>query len=263
MTVARFVQPNYTTQSAAVYKAAIDAAIAAGVRLNTMFAPHQAYVGSPNPDRVVEIDAGYVFNYASLTEVAAQSVSGFTTPSAGTHRIDRVVINASTGAALRVEGTAATGSPTATAPAIPSGYLPCCRVLMTDSDTVITDSMITDERAFSLTVIPPPRVVSIAAATGSPSDVTVNVDVTDMHVITGATGGFQYNNPSGTPSDGQKLVLRLKDNGVARAVTFGSAFRAMGTALPSSTVASKTMYIGLIYNSADAKWDCLSVAQEA
>jgi hypothetical protein len=147
MTVARWQDPNYTTMQAASYKAAIDAAHKVAKRFANAFAPHQTYSGSPAPDRTVEIDAGFVLFGITLTEVAAQTVTGFTTPSAGTHRVDRVVIDASTGAASRVAGTAATGSPSATAPSIPAGKLPCCQVLITDSDTVITDSMITDERA--------------------------------------------------------------------------------------------------------------------
>jgi hypothetical protein len=146
VTVARFVQPNYTTQAAAAYKANIDAAFAVNRRIAGAFAPHQVYSGSPQPDLAVELDAGYVWSGTTMLEVAAQSVSGFTIPTAGQHRIDRVVVNVLTGVATRVAGTAVTGSPTATPPAIPTGTLPVCQVLITSADTTITDSMITDER---------------------------------------------------------------------------------------------------------------------
>lgn len=147
MTVARFVQPNYTTQAAAAYKANIDAAFAVTRRIAGAFAPHQVYSGSPQPDLAVEVDAGFVWSGGTtLLEVAAQSVSGFTIPTAGQNRIDRVVVNVLTGVATRVAGTAVTGSPTATPPAIPTGTLPVCQVLITSADTTITDSMIIDER---------------------------------------------------------------------------------------------------------------------
>lgn len=68
--------------------------------------------------------------------------------------------------------------------------------------------------------------------------------------------------PSGTPVDGQKLVLRIKDNGTARALTFNSIYRAMGTPIPTTTILSKTLYLGFIYNSADSKWDLVAAAQE-
>lgn len=147
MTVARWQQPDYTTMQAAAYKAALDAAHAVAKRFADRFAPHQVYAGSPNPDMAVELDAGAIWNAETLTEVAAQTVSGFTVPSAGQHRIDRVVIDASTGVASRIAGTAATGSPSATPPAITTGKLPVCQVLITSADTYITNSMITDERA--------------------------------------------------------------------------------------------------------------------
>ena len=147
MTVSQFTQPNYTTQSAAQYKANIDASIAALARLAGWFAPHQQDVGSPAPEMSVRLDAGYVLVGRKLIEVAAQDVSGFTTPTAGQTRIDRVVVDAVTGVASRIAGTAAAGSPSATPPNITVGKLPVCSVTITSADTAITNSMITDERA--------------------------------------------------------------------------------------------------------------------
>lgn len=144
--VAKFTQPNYTTQTAAAYKAAIDAAIAVLARSGQSFAAHEQDLGSPQPDMSVRLDAGFILLAGSLVEVDAQSVSGFTTPAAGQHRIDRVVVDQLTGVASRVAGTAAIGSPSATPPDIPVGKLPVCQVLLTDAATVITNSMITDER---------------------------------------------------------------------------------------------------------------------
>ena len=68
------------------------------------------------------------------------------------------------------------------------------------------------------------------------------------------------------PVDGQKMTFRIKDNGTARALTWttGSAksFRVIGTTLPTTTVVSKIVYVGCIYNAADARWDVIAVAQE-
>jgi hypothetical protein len=33
--------------------------------------------------------------------------------------------------------------------------------------------------------------------------------------------------------------------------------------LPTTTVISKTLYLGMIFNNADTKWDVVAVAQEA
>ena len=66
--------------------------------------------------------------------------------------------------------------------------------------------------------------------------------------------------PTGTPTDGQHLIIRIKDNGTARALTWNSIYRAgSDVALPSTTVLGKTLYLGFIYNAADSKWDLLAV----
>jgi len=69
--------------------------------------------------------------------------------------------------------------------------------------------------------------------------------------------------PSGTPVNGQKLILRLKDNGTARALTWNAIYRVIGTTLPTTTVANKTTYVGCIYNSADTVWDVVAVTTQA
>lgn len=143
--------PNYTSQSQSGtgYPLNIDAALKAGKRLATWFAPHEQDQGSPAPDLTLRVDAGWIDFGMTTLEVAAQTVSGFTIPSAGQHRIDRVVIDRVTGVASRVAGTAVTGSPSAVAPAIPAGKMPCCQVLLTSGDTAVVNTLISDERMFA------------------------------------------------------------------------------------------------------------------
>jgi hypothetical protein len=72
--------------------------------------------------------------------------------------------------------------------------------------------------------------------------------------------------PTGTPIDGQKLLIRIKDNGTARALTWTTttgAYRAVGITLPTTTVLSKVVYIGCVYNSQDNFWDAIATAQLA
>jgi hypothetical protein len=70
-----------------------------------------------------------------------------------------------------------------------------------------------------------------------------------------------------SPADGQRMMFRFKDNGTARALTWttGStnSFRVVGVTLPTTTVASKLVYIGCVYNAADSRWDAVAVSQEA
>lgn len=85
----------------------------------------------------------------------------------------------------------------------------------------------------------------------------------DIVTVTGQGQALTIANPTGTPSQGQKLVIRVKDNGAARAITFGSYYRALGNALPTTTIINKTTYMGFLYNSTDTKWDLVALAQEA
>jgi hypothetical protein len=69
--------------------------------------------------------------------------------------------------------------------------------------------------------------------------------------------------PSGTPANGNTLILRIQDNGTARTLTWNAIYEVVGTTLPTTTVIGKKMYIGCIYNSTDRKWDVVSTIQEA
>lgn len=143
-----YTRPDFTTQLPAVYVENLNKMAQVFERLGAAFAAHQQDVGSPAPDMTVRIDAGPIFYNDTLSEISAQTVSGFTTPTVGQTRVDRVVIDPTTGVCTRVAGTAGSGSPTPSAPAIPADKFPICRIAFTSSDVVITNSMITDERCF-------------------------------------------------------------------------------------------------------------------
>lgn len=107
-----------------------------------------------------------------------------------------------------------------------------------------------------------PRVQTTASA----ATVTPNADTDDLVTITAQAVGLTIANPTTAASyrcEGQKLMIRIKDNGGAQTIAFGSEYRAMGTALPTTTVAGKTLYLGFIRNQTDSKWDLVSSAQDA
>lgn len=106
------------------------------------------------------------------------------------------------------------------------------------------------------------RVVSAASYT-TDTGTSLDVSTADVFIITAQAGALKFNNPGGTPTQGQTLVIRIKDNATARALTYDTQFRALGTSLPTTTVLSKTLYLGFIFNSTDTKWDCIAAAQEA
>lgn len=99
------------------------------------------------------------------------------------------------------------------------------------------------------------------ASSGTPS---INTDTTDDFTITAlavAVTSFTTN-LTGTPVNGQKLTIRILDNGTARALAWGASFIARGQALPTTTVVSKYLYVGFKWNSTASTWDCVSAVQE-
>jgi len=88
---------------------------------------------------------------------------------------------------------------------------------------------------------------------------TFSDDIVD---ITAQAAALTLANPTGTAIPNLGQVIRIKDNGTARAISYGTQYRAIGVALPTTTVVSKTLYLGLIYNGNDTKWDVIAVGQE-
>lgn len=108
-----------------------------------------------------------------------------------------------------------------------------------------------------------PRVVAAGATSGN---LTINGDTTDLYTAEGLTGAITFLQPSGTPVDGQRLMIRLEDNGTNRAITWtttSGAFRAVGITLPTTTTASKVTYVGCVYNSTDIFWDVVATVTQA
>jgi hypothetical protein len=99
--------------------------------------------------------------------------------------------------------------------------------------------------------------------TTSAATFTINADEQNTGVLTAQAAALTVANPTGTIVQGQKLVYRIKDDGTGRAITWGADFRAIGVTLPTTTTASKLLYVGCLYNSTDSKWDVIAVKEEA
>ncbi len=144
----------------------LDDAVNVLKRIGGAFAPHEQ---NP-PVMTVRLDAGQLFDSSgpTLTEVPAQNTALITAPTSNP-RIDRVVIDESTGAVSVITGTEST---TPTPPAISSGKIPICQVRLNTGATSIINDDITDER---------PAGIGIQAATSG--------TVTSVDSGTGLTGG--------------------------------------------------------------------------
>jgi len=105
-------------------------------------------------------------------------------------------------------------------------------------------------------VVSKPR-VGTTASSATPS---IDCGLYDQYTITALAAAITGVTITGTPTDGQKLMVRIKDNGTAREISWGASFVSSGVAtLLASTVASKTHMVGLIYDSVAAKFVCVAV----
>lgn len=103
-----------------------------------------------------------------------------------------------------------------------------------------------------------PAIQSVASAS------TVTPTFADDQVeVTALAANVTLANPTGTAIPALGMTIRIKDNGTARTISYGTQYRAIGVTLPTTTVISKTLYLGMVYNVADTKWDVLAVGQEA
>lgn len=185
--------PDNLSQNGAVYKSAIDSAVACLAHSGLTFLPQP----QATPDMTVYIWPGSILTDGSLTSVFAQSSPTFVAP-VGNPRIDRIVLNPATGAIQVVAGTPA-ASPVA--PAIPTNRLPICKVTLQPSSTVISASMITDERAMptgtaalrdvgtGATQIPTNADIVVAVATITAGEALAANDVIYQDIFNQRAGG--------------------------------------------------------------------------
>jgi len=160
------------------------------------------------------------------------------------------------GVASQVNGFQVSGSVAGSAPSLSSTG--------TDADIDLT---LTPKGAgrVNITTSIKPKVNSAASVT---SPLAWNSTSYDEYALTALANALTINADANTaPADGQRMMFRFKDNGTARALTWTTgatnAFRVVGVTLPTTTVASKLLYVGCIYNAADSRWDAIAVGQEA
>lgn len=108
----------------------------------------------------------------------------------------------------------------------------------------------------------------VSSTTSVASPLAWNSTSFDTYALTALANALTISADANTsPADGQKMVFRFKDNGTARTLTWTTgatrAFRAIGVVLPTTTVISKLLYVGCVYNAADSRWDVIAVGQEA
>ena len=101
--------------------------------------------------------------------------------------------------------------------------------------------------------------------TASSATPTINVDNYEAYSITALAANITSftTNLSGTPVDCQRLLIRIKDDGTARTIAWGTSFEDGSATLPTTTVLGKTLLVGLIYDAVDSKWACEATGSRA
>lgn len=97
----------------------------------------------------------------------------------------------------------------------------------------------------------------------SAATLTPNTDVYDQYHITAQSEDITIADCSNSPKDAEKMIVRIKDDGTGRGITFGDSYRGVGETLPTTTTSSKTLYMGFIWNATDSKMDLVAVSEEA
>jgi hypothetical protein len=89
---------------------------------------------------------------------------------------------------------------------------------------------------------------------------TPDLNLADVFTITSQSVALTFANPIGNPVEGQRMLIRIKDNATSRGLNFsGSQYRAStDLSFPVSSSANKTLYLGFVYHGFDAKWDLLA-----
>lgn len=90
------------------------------------------------------------------------------------------------------------------------------------------------------------RIKKRIGTTTSSATPTINTDLYDQYTITALSAAITSftTNLSGTPDEGDSLVIVITDNGTARAITWGASFAASGLiSLPTTTVISTPLTV--------------------
>jgi len=171
--------------------------------------------------------------------------------------ISKSHINQTADALTGVTTGVALSSPTLTTPVIPSLYQDSGKTKLMTVPNTASDTLAAIAATQTLTN---KRITQRVVTTTDDATAVIDCAVTDQYELSAIANATEFT-VTGTPTDGQKLIIRYKDAGVAKGLTF-TGFTAMGVTIPTTTTAGKWEYVGAIYNSAATTWHVVAVGTE-
>lgn len=122
-------------------------------------------------------------------------------------------------------------------------------------------------------VVGPIGPVGVQGPSGQPADlvqeiasapsVSPNIDLYKGVNIYALAQNIAIGSPVGTPFDQSKLIIRVRDNGIAtRTISWGSAYISGGPGFVTSTTLGKLATFGFLYDITIAKWILLAVSRQ-
>lgn len=172
------------------------------------------------------------------------------------------------GAYLIGNGSQLTGLPSSYGNADVAAYLPTyagnlAAALASVSGNVTANNIVSTRIVSRATAPSYANFGSLGTPNSTSVTVGINCNNSDQVNFSDTYDYLFVDNPTGTGFDGQKITLRFKSANAVISTYFDTNYRVIGTTLPATMTANKYTYIGMIYNSADALWDVVSVATQA
>lgn len=99
----------------------------------------------------------------------------------------------------------------------------------------------------------PPAVTKTSTGT----TISPNLSTSEFYAQTALATACAIGNPTGTFSEGQRLVFRFKDDGTARALTWANKFNWGSVVVLSTTIVGNIHYVEFMYDSTRNAWDAV------
>lgn len=194
---------------------------------------------------------------SGVTTIAgASDYSSLSDPAAGTAGLRTLGTGAQQAAAGNDSRLSDARTPTAHSHAasdVNSGTLAIARVPTGTSSTTVA----LGNHTHAASVVPIAPVALTDAA-------TIAVDASLGNHFRVTLGGNRTLGAPSNPTDGQKILVEVKQDATgSRTLAYNAIYR-FGSDVTSptlTTTASKTDFLGFVYNSTAAKWDCIAVAK--